>query len=85
VTCAPELIAKPGEHAISPAAENYKLHCAMTERPLKNVNPHLLDPKIYVDEKIVFRSYVCPSCGLLIQTELVRPTDPLLWDIQLAF
>jgi acetone carboxylase gamma subunit len=33
---------------------------------------------------MLLRSYACPSCGLLIQTELVRPTDPLLWDIQLA-
>lgn len=72
-------------HEIAPATENYKLHCAMTERPLKTVNPHLLDPKTYVDDKIVFRSYSCPSCGLLIQTELVRPIDPPLWDIQLAF
>ena len=72
-------------HAICPATENYKPHCAMTERPLKTVNPHILDPKTYVDDKIVFRSYACPSCGLLIQTELARPTDPPLWDIQLAF
>jgi N-methylhydantoinase B len=72
-------------HEICPATENYKLHCAMTERPLKTVNPHLLDPKIYVDDKIVFRSYACPSCGLLIQTELARPTDPPLWDIQFDF
>jgi N-methylhydantoinase B len=72
-------------HEIGPATENCKLQCAMTERPLKTVNPHLLDPKTYVDEKIVFRNYACPSCGLLIQTELLRPTDPPLWDIQLAF
>ena len=69
---------------ISPVKENYKFHCAMTERPVKGVNPYLLDPKVYVDDKMVFRSYACPSCGLLIQTELVRPTDPPLWDIQLA-
>jgi acetone carboxylase gamma subunit len=66
------------------AAENYKLHCAVTERPLKAIKPHLLDPKTYVGDKIVFRSYACPSCGLLIQTELAHPTDPPLWDIQLA-
>ena len=72
-------------HEICLATENYKPHCAMTERPLKTVNPHLLDPKTYVDDKVVFRSYVCSSCGLLIQTELARPADPPLWDIQLAF
>jgi acetone carboxylase gamma subunit len=79
------LVCRMCAHEIGPATENYKLQCAMTERPLKAVNPHLLDPKTYVDDKIVFRNYACPSCGLLIQTELARPTDPPLWDIQLAF
>jgi hypothetical protein len=70
-------------HEICSSNENYKLHCVMTEHPLTSVNPYLLNPKVYVDDKIVFRGYACPSCGLLIQTELVRPTDPPLWDIQL--
>ena len=70
-------------HEICSSNENYKLHCVMAEHPLTSVNPYLLNPKVYVDDKIVFRSYACPSCGLLIQTELVRPTDPPLWDIQL--
>jgi N-methylhydantoinase B len=72
------------EKEICPAVENYKLHCAVTERPVKATNPYVLDPKTYVDDKIVFRSYACPSCGLLLQTEMARPTDPPLWDIQLA-
>jgi N-methylhydantoinase B len=71
-------------HEIGSAHENYKLHCAMIERPVTTVNPHVLNPKTYVDDKIVFRGYACPSCGLLLQIELVRPTDPPLWDIQLA-
>jgi N-methylhydantoinase B len=70
-------------HEICSSNENYKLHCVMAEHPLTSVNPYLLNPKVYVDDKIVFRSYACPSCGLLIQTELVHPTDPPLWDIQL--
>jgi len=32
---------------------------------------------------MVLRSYACPSCGLLIQVDIARPTDPPLWDIQL--
>lgn len=72
------------EKEICPTVENYKLHCAVTERPVKTANPYVLDPKTYVDDKIVFRSYACPSCGLLLQTEIARPTDPPLWDMQLA-
>lgn len=71
-------------HEICLAKENYKLYCAMTEQPITAVNQYVLDPKVYVDDEIVFRSYACPSCGLLLQTELARPTDPPLWDTQLS-
>lgn len=69
---------------ICSATENYKCHCAVSERPVSTVNPHILDPKTYVDDDMVFRSYACPSCGLLIETEIARPTDAPLWDIQLV-
>ena len=68
---------------ICQAGENYKLHCAASERPVTAANSYILNPKIYVDEKMVLRSYACPSCGLLIQVDIARPTDPPLWDIQL--
>lgn len=71
-------------HAICPARENYKLHCAVIEEPITAANPHILDPRIYVDDEVVWRSYACPSCGLLLQSDIARPTDPPLWDIQLA-
>ena len=78
------LVCRSCQHAICTVTENYKLHCALTEQSITAVNPHILDPQVYVDDEMVFRSYACPSCGLLIQTEMTRPTDPPLWDIQLA-
>lgn len=69
---------------ICPATENYKLSCATTEQSVSAVNPYVLDPKTYVDDEMVFRSYACPNCGLLIQTDIARPTDPPLWDMQLV-
>jgi N-methylhydantoinase B len=71
-------------HEICPATENYKLYCAMIEQPITAANSYILNPKTYVDDKMVFRSYACPNCGLLLQMEMTRPTDPPLWDIQLA-
>jgi acetone carboxylase gamma subunit len=50
--------------------ENYKLHCAVIERPVKATNPYILNLKTYVDDKIIFRSYACPSCGLFLQIEM---------------
>ena len=66
------------------ADENYKLHCVINDHPITAANPHVLDPKIYVDDEIVLRNYVCPGCGLLLAAEFQRPEDPPLWDIQLA-
>jgi len=57
----------------------------MTEQPVTAANPYILNPKIYVDDKMVFCSYACPSCGLLLQIEIARPTDLPLWDIQLTW
>ena len=68
---------------IAKTTENYKLSCAVIEQPITEANPYILDPKTYVDDDMVLRSYACPSCGLLLTTEMVRPTDPPLWDIQL--
>lgn len=69
--------------AICQVTENYKRHCAMTEYPVSDINPYVLDPKIYVDDEMVLRDYACPSCGLLMQIEIARPGGPPLWDIQL--
>lgn len=43
-----------------------------------------LDPQMYIEDKMVFRSYVGSHCGLLLQVEIARPADPLLWDVQLS-
>lgn len=66
------------------ADQNFKDYCAVTVLPLTAVNPWMVDPKIYIDDEVVLRNYACPDCGLLLTTELERPDQPPLWDIQLA-
>jgi hypothetical protein len=43
-----------------------------------------LDPTNYIDDSVAFQTYACPGCGLLIQTEILRPGDQPLWDLQLG-
>jgi N-methylhydantoinase B len=69
---------------ISRARDNYKLHCVTESHPVTAANPHILDPKTYIDDAVVFQTYVCPGCGLLLQTEILRPGGEPLWDLQLA-
>ena len=57
----------------------------MTERPLKTVNPHLLDPKTYVDDKIVFRNYRLSELRFAHSDRTGASNQSPIWDIQLAF
>jgi N-methylhydantoinase B len=67
---------------ICAASENYKTHCATLDLPVTDANPYVLDPHNYIDEEVSFRLYSCPGCGLLIQTEILRPGDEPLPDLQ---
>ncbi len=71
-------------HRISPLSENYKLHCRQKKFPIQEANRYILDPRTYLDDEVEFRHFYCPRCGLLIQTEIARPADDPLWDIQLV-
>lgn len=68
---------------ISSAGENYKLHATVSDLPVTTANPHVLDPATYVDDPLVFRQYACPACGLLLSTEILRPGDTPLFDLEL--
>ncbi len=64
--------------------ENYKQQCAVEDLPVTAANPYILDPGKHIDDALQFRLYACPSCGLLLQTELLRPGDEPLADLQLS-
>jgi N-methylhydantoinase B len=79
----PVLACRKCSAQLCPATENYKNACATEDLPVTAANPHVLDPRIYIDDELRFRLYSCPSCGLLLQTELLRPTDEPLADLEL--
>jgi acetone carboxylase gamma subunit len=33
---------------------------------------------------VQFRQFYCPACGGLLENEVCRAEDPLLWDIELS-
>jgi N-methylhydantoinase B len=69
---------------ISGAYENYKLHSLTETFPVTTPNPHVLEPRHYVDDSVVYRTYSCPGCGVMLQSEILRETDAPLWDLQLG-
>jgi N-methylhydantoinase B len=64
--------------------ENYKTSCVTSSGPATTANPHILDPRQYIEEDVVFLQHACPGCGLLLQTELLRRGDAPIWDLQIA-
>ncbi len=61
------------------ARENYKAHALRIDRPIQAGNPLIGDPKRFIDAEVQFRQFYCPACGGLIEYEVCRAEDPLLW------
>lgn len=72
-------------HQICSADENYKLHCAMEKTQLEDVGPGFESPSelLNADHNIEFREFYCPSCAVLIDHEIARAEDRILWDIEI--
>jgi N-methylhydantoinase B len=68
---------------LGPARENYKLHCHRIDRPIQAANTLIGDPARFIDDAVQFRQFCCPACGGLIENEVCRAQDPVLWDIEL--
>jgi len=63
--------------------ENYRAACARLELPITASSPLAVDPAEFVDAEMVFRLYLCPATGSVIETEVARAEDGPLHDVEL--
>jgi N-methylhydantoinase B len=72
-------------HYLCEAAGNYKLGCGRINGSLNELDDSLYggDACEELDDVMVYRSYICPGCGVLIENELARGDEPLFWDVRL--
>ena len=64
--------------------ENYKLRVPYLELPLPGIDPDLfLDPATQIDGTVILRQYLCPGCGVLLESDVCRPGDAPVWDTRL--
>jgi N-methylhydantoinase B len=72
-------------HYLCEAAGNYKLGCGRINGSLNELDDSLYggDACEELDDVMVYRSYICPGCGVLIENELARGYEPLFWDVRL--
>jgi N-methylhydantoinase B len=68
---------------IQRADENYKSGCIKRTTDVQEVGLAPIDPKLFIDDEIVYREYFCPGCGLLFQGDFTRTGDADIWDIRL--
>jgi N-methylhydantoinase B len=62
----------------------YKAGCAILESKLSDIQPLVKDPRIMVDRSLVARQFLCPSCGVRIEIELVREGDQQIYDMEIV-
>jgi N-methylhydantoinase B len=79
------IVCKDCGHFICTADANYKLGAARLGGSLMEIDAELFpDPALEFDVAIVYRQYLCPKCGVLLENELVRADEPPVWDVRLV-
>ena len=67
--------------ALGDVGGNYKTAAALKESPLQRAGPHV-DSYNLSQGKFVFREFLCPGCGVLLETEVALRGDAYEWDVE---
>ncbi len=54
------------------------------DRHVAESNPLIGEPKVHINDDVVFRQFYCPGCGTLIENEVSVASDAPLMDISIA-
>jgi N-methylhydantoinase B len=68
---------------LAPLTGNYRLGSSWLELPATELGTHFTDPLTQVGTELVWRSYLCPSCGVALDGEFCQPDDEPVWDVRL--
>ena len=79
---APVIRCRACGHDLGPASESYKRFAAERRRPLSVVGVEYVAPERQ-DNPFELREYYCPSCAVLLDTDVARRSDPTLDDVEL--
>lgn len=69
-------------HVYGPATENVKGFARMKAFPITRAGP-LMNPWQEMQE-FELREFYCPQCASQFAVELIRKTEPAIWDIAIA-
>jgi N-methylhydantoinase B len=69
-----------GEH-LGGQESNYKAGAIFKEEPVRAVAPEFQTDDPEMADLMVFRQWLCPGCGVRLDTEIARRGDPWLYDV----
>lgn len=70
--------------ALGQAEAGYREGCGELEVLLADFGPLFTDPKTEIGVDLVFRRYICPSCGAALESEICRSEDEPEWDVRIS-
>jgi N-methylhydantoinase B len=69
-------------HQLGRTVENFKSGCVLFESRFGEVTPEFDSVHREISAKMVYRQFLCPSCGIRVDTEIAGDGDPILWDVR---
>ncbi len=66
---------------LAAAQDNFKSGAIMTEAPIQSIAPEFISDDPEMADLMVLRQWLCPGCGVRLDTDLVRAGDPVLHDV----
>ncbi len=61
---------------------NYRRGAAELETRLPDLSPFFGDPTTQVSSEVIYRQYLCPGCGSLLDAEICQPEDEPSQDVE---
>ncbi len=65
------------------SSKNPKEHVKAKEFPIQRAGRHVVPAPVAVSDRFVWREFYCPSCGLLLNTEVAMKGEPYLFDARI--
>jgi N-methylhydantoinase B len=71
------------EQPLAKPAGAYRRGCCELDLPLGEISNEFLSPIDEVGEALVFRRFLCPGCGAVVDSQICRPADEPFEDVAL--
>lgn len=72
------------EELLAASGEELRARALVRRIPVAETNPLILDPRIHIDETIEWMEFGCPSCGSLLDGDLIRNDETPIASFRLG-